>query len=89
MIGSSKLKKGFRRRWNHPDRVAGWVNPGLNIEFNDPACRAAVLEAAGLRDIQRVPMDKVIAARMSLCKRQPSLEVFRNNPFILVGRKEP
>ncbi|MBI5820182.1 MAG: class I SAM-dependent methyltransferase [Verrucomicrobia bacterium] len=249
MIGSSKLKKGFRQRWNHPDRVAGWVNSGLNIEFNDPVCRAAwmaalrravagapvrdvldvgtgpgtiaqlwaemgcrttgmdfapamlkagdaaatnkrlsiafvegdaeappfsrkrfdvissrfvlftlphpgyavrrwvqllrpngrivlighehppeakprprgwklrpkwrpdkqhqealrqlpfvdhspgdlivVLEAAGLRDIRRVPMDKVIAARMSLCKRQPSLEVFRNNPFILVGRKEP
>jgi SAM-dependent methyltransferase len=248
MTESSELKKGFRQRWNHPDRVAGWVNSGLNIEFNDPGCRAAwitalrravadapvrdvldvgtgpgtiaqlwaemgcratgmdfapamlkagdvaaakkrlaitfvkgdaeappfprkrfdvissrfvlftlphpgyavrrwvqllrpgghivlighehspdarrlprkpghppkwradkkhqealrqlpfvdhspgdlivVLEAVGLHSIQRIPMDEVVAARMSLHKRQPSLGVFRNTPFIVVGRKE-
>lgn len=45
-----------------------------------------LLEAVGLCDIQRIPMEQVVAARTAFGKRNK--EVFRNTPFILVGRKE-
>jgi ubiquinone/menaquinone biosynthesis C-methylase UbiE len=45
---TAKLKDAIRDRWSRPERVEGWIGSGLNVEFNDPACRWAWL--AALRD---------------------------------------
>jgi ubiquinone/menaquinone biosynthesis C-methylase UbiE len=46
-----------------------------------------VMEAAGLKDIERVPVDELVAARAALRKRKRSLGINPSAPFILVGRK--
>ena len=45
MADITRLKAGFRHRWNHPDRVEGWRSSGLNAEFNDPSCRRVWIDA--------------------------------------------
>jgi len=48
---------------------------------------SVVMEAVGLRDIRRVPMDEVIAARTALGRRKRSLGIFPSAPYILAGHK--
>ncbi|HTI99671.1 MAG TPA: class I SAM-dependent methyltransferase [Dongiaceae bacterium] len=38
-MNATKLKAGFRQRWNQEERVAGWTGSGLNAEFTHPVCR--------------------------------------------------
>jgi hypothetical protein len=52
-----------------------------------PGDLRVVMEAVGLKDIQRVPVDELIAARAALRKRKRSLGINPSVPFILVGRK--
>lgn len=46
---------------------------------------SVVMEAAGLRDVRRVDMDAVIAARAALRARDSSEKGFLSTPYILVG----
>jgi ubiquinone/menaquinone biosynthesis C-methylase UbiE len=52
-----------------------------------PGDLRVVMEAVGLRDIERAPVDKLLAARAALQKRMLTLELPRSTPFILVGRR--
>jgi ubiquinone/menaquinone biosynthesis C-methylase UbiE len=45
MIAPDQVKNAIRSRWSLPERVGGWINSGLNLEFQDPACRRAWLNA--------------------------------------------
>jgi SAM-dependent methyltransferase len=42
---ATQLKTRIRSRWALPERVAGWENGGLNVEFADPLCRRRWREA--------------------------------------------
>lgn len=59
------------------------------LAFSDhtPRDLRAVMEAAGLRDIERISVDALVAARAELQRRTPSINLPRSIPFILVGRK--
>jgi SAM-dependent methyltransferase len=46
---------------------------------------SVVMEAAGLRDVRRMDMAAVIAARTALHVREPSEKFFAGTPYILVG----
>jgi len=61
----------------------------LPFVHHTPGDLIVLLEAVGLSDIRRIPMDQVIAARTALNKRNKELKPFRSTPFIIVGRKGP
>ncbi len=46
-----------------------------------------VMEAAGLREIKRIPTEKLAAARAELRKREPGAGISESTPFLVVGRK--
>jgi ubiquinone/menaquinone biosynthesis C-methylase UbiE len=46
-----------------------------------------VMEAAGLREINRIPTEKLAASRAALRTRQPEAAISESTPFIVVGRK--
>jgi SAM-dependent methyltransferase len=48
---------------------------------------SVVMEAVGLCDIRRIPMDRVVAARKALAGRNPASGAFQSTPYILAGRK--
>ena len=52
-----------------------------------PGDLRVVMEAVGLKDIQRMPVDKLLSARASLQKRVPTIDLPTSIPFILAGRK--
>lgn len=60
-----------------------------HLPFTDhtPGDLRVVMEAVGLKDIQRVPVDELVAARAALRKRKRSLGINPSVPFILTGRK--
>jgi ubiquinone/menaquinone biosynthesis C-methylase UbiE len=61
MIAPDQLKPAIRARWSLPERVGGWINSGLNIEFQDSVCRRAwrdaLKDAAGVGQGQRSALD--------------------------------
>ncbi|MCE0483524.1 MAG: class I SAM-dependent methyltransferase [Methylacidiphilales bacterium] len=59
----------------------------LPFVHHTPGDLIVLLEAVGLRDIQRMPMDDVVAARAAFARRNPGLGVHPSPPFIIVGRK--
>jgi len=46
-----------------------------------------VMEAVGLNDIQRMPVDELLAARRRMRMQEPGIEIPSTTPFILAGRR--
>ena len=59
------------------------------LPFTDhtPGDLRVVMEAVGLKDIERMPVDKILTARAALRKRNSAIEIPSSIPFILVGHK--
>jgi ubiquinone/menaquinone biosynthesis C-methylase UbiE len=78
-------KRG-KRKWKMPERYRDALG---QLPFKDHTSGelSVALEAAGLRDIRRIPMDKVIAARKTMNAGLPDQPPYEHTPFILVGRK--
>ena len=78
--------KGGPRKWKAPERHREALQqlPFVNHTSGE---LSVVMEAAGLRDIRRIAMDKVVEARRALNKSEPESGTYEHVPFILVGRK--
>jgi ubiquinone/menaquinone biosynthesis C-methylase UbiE len=61
MNDPDQVKAAIRARWSLPERVEGWVESGLNVEFRDPSCREAwrdaLRDAAGTGNPKRSALD--------------------------------
>jgi ubiquinone/menaquinone biosynthesis C-methylase UbiE len=95
LIGHEHQENGGTRRPQAPVKQAETLVDRRHREalrhlpFMDhtPGDLRVVMEAVGLKDIQRVPVDDLIAARASLRRRKRSAGVRPSTPFILTGRK--
>jgi ubiquinone/menaquinone biosynthesis C-methylase UbiE len=96
LIGHEHPEGGRRGPRQRPP-VQGKVNPVdkrhqaalrfLPFMDHTPGDLRVLMEAVGLTDIQRVPVDELVAARAALRRRKRSLGVSLSTPFILSGRK--
>jgi ubiquinone/menaquinone biosynthesis C-methylase UbiE len=95
LIGHERLENASpRRRRPQPATAESPVDKRhrealRHLPFMDhtPGDLHVVMEAVGLRDIQRVPVEELVAARAALNKRKRSLGITASAPFILTGRK--
>ncbi|MDD4891678.1 MAG: class I SAM-dependent methyltransferase [Phycisphaerae bacterium] len=71
----------------HPDKRHEEALRQLPFVHHTAGELTVVMEAAGLRDIRRIPMEQVIAARAARFRRKPATGAILNAPYILVGRK--
>jgi len=81
----------------HPTPNEGPANPVdkrnrealRELPFLDhtPGDLRLLMEAVGLKDIERMPVDALLMARTELQMRTPSIDLPESIPFILVGRK--
>jgi ubiquinone/menaquinone biosynthesis C-methylase UbiE len=97
LIGHERPDGAGPHGQRHQPAATGPINPiderhrealrELPFMDHKPGDLQVLMEAVGLRDIRRMPVDVLLARRAALQKRSPSLELPRSIPFILVGRK--
>lgn len=77
-----RLPAGTKAEKKHRDVLSHL--PFVNHNAND---LRVVMEAAGLREIERQPLLELLAARAALRRRRRAIGIPQRTPFILVGRK--
>lgn len=75
-----------KMRWR-PDEEYRKALDRLHFLDHTPDTLMVVMEATGLRDIRRMPVDDIVSAQTALLEREGSHELFKSIPYILVGRK--